>query len=186
MENIVDHERDQLFGEMVGAIVIGTVGQDNGHVIRMVPGHHKMIGGSLGSRVWGTGVVRRFFGEESFGTQRSVYFICRYVVEQFVFEIVFPERAADMEQTGGAHYVGTDKGQGIHDGAVYMAFGCEVDNCVEPILFEEGLDPGFIDDVSFLEGVVGSVPDIFEISQITGIGQRIEIDDMILRVFFYE
>src|SRR5258708_8725145 len=169
MENIVDHEGDELFRKMVGTIVVRAVGQDDRHVIGMVPGHYEMVGGSLGSGVWRAGVVRGFFGEETFGAQGTIYFIGRHVVEQFAFEIISPERAADMKQVGGAHYVGADKGQGVHDGAVYMAFSGQVDDGIALILFEQGFDPRFVNDVAFLEGIVGSLFDVLAVSQVTGI-----------------
>src|SRR3546814_15414414 len=39
-----DHQRDQLLGKLVGAVVVGAVAGDNRTPVGMVPGAHEEIG----------------------------------------------------------------------------------------------------------------------------------------------
>jgi hypothetical protein len=67
-----------------------------------------------------------------------------------------------------------------------MAFGGKVDDGIELILFEEFFDAGFVGDIPFLKGVVGGVLNVFQVGEITGIGKRVEVDDMVLRILIDE
>src|SRR3546814_2399848 len=44
-----DHQRDQLLGKLVGAVVVGAVAGDNRKPVGMVPGAHEVVGGRLRS-----------------------------------------------------------------------------------------------------------------------------------------
>jgi len=81
IENIVDHQRNELLGEMIGPVIIAAVGKYYRQAIRMVPGHHKMIGGRFGRRIRASGIVGRLLRKETFMAQRAVYFIGGYMIE---------------------------------------------------------------------------------------------------------
>ena len=42
-----DGERDQLLGEVIGAIVVGAVRGERGQAMGMLPGSHQVVGGGL-------------------------------------------------------------------------------------------------------------------------------------------
>ncbi len=62
-----------------------------------------------------------------------------------------------MEEVGGAEYIGADKGQRVHDGAVDMAFGGQVDDGIEVVFGKELLDAGLVGDIGLFEMIVGGV-----------------------------
>ena len=45
--DVVDEQRYQLLGELIGAVVVRAVGDDNGHAIGIVEGTHEVVGRSL-------------------------------------------------------------------------------------------------------------------------------------------
>src|SRR3546814_12433488 len=60
-----DHQRDQLLGKLVGAVVVGAVAGDNRKPVGMVPGAHEVVGGRLAGRVGRVRLVGRLLGEEA-------------------------------------------------------------------------------------------------------------------------
>ena len=50
-ERVQDHQRDQLFGEMVGPVIVRAVGDDDRKAVGPVPGLSEVIGGCLRSRI---------------------------------------------------------------------------------------------------------------------------------------
>ena len=42
-QGVQDHDRDQLFGEMEGAVVVGAVGQHDGQAVGLMPGADEVI-----------------------------------------------------------------------------------------------------------------------------------------------
>lgn len=64
-----------------------------------------------------------------------------------------------------------------------MAFGCEVDDAVN-IVFPHDVEHGIeVADVGFFKSVIGHVFDVFQILQIACIGQFVEVDNAIFRIF---
>src|ERR1019366_5587169 len=73
---VQDHERDQFFGKLVGSVVIGAVGGQNGKAVGMVIGADHMIGSRLGRGVRAVGRVGGGLAEgRVVGAERSVDFI---------------------------------------------------------------------------------------------------------------
>ncbi len=54
--DIVDEQRDELFGELVGAVVVGAVGHQRGHAVGVVVGAHEVVARCLGGAVGGVGL----------------------------------------------------------------------------------------------------------------------------------
>ena len=84
----------------------------------------------------------------------------------------------------GADDVGIQKDLRVGDAAVHMTFRGEIDHGVNGIRIENPVDRGSVADVRVYKMVSGIVFNILEVLKITGIGQSIDIDDGILRVFF--
>ena len=70
-QRVQDHDRHQLFGEMIGAVVVGTIGQDDGKAVGFMPGADQMIAGRLGGGIGRSGIIGRGFREHARRTQRS-------------------------------------------------------------------------------------------------------------------
>ena len=46
---VVDEQRDQLLGELVGAVVVGAAGDVDGHTVGIVECHDEHISAGLGA-----------------------------------------------------------------------------------------------------------------------------------------
>src|SRR5699024_6212928 len=73
--DVVDHEWDQLFGEVVGPVVVGAAGDVDGHPVGVVEGHDEQVGAGLGGRIGAVGRQRGGLGEVALGTQRAVHLV---------------------------------------------------------------------------------------------------------------
>ena len=121
--------------------------------------------------------------------QGSVHFIGRDVIETFAFVFfrqTFPINFSGLQQAECAHYVGTGKCKRILDAAVYMAFSSQMDDTVYTILLHDFLHLFVVADVGFDESVVRLVFDVLQIGQVTGVGQFVQVDNVILGIFVDE
>ena len=81
-EAFEDDDRDQFFGKLVGPVVVGTIGDEDGEAVGICPCAGKMIGGRLGGRIRGMRVVRRGLGKAGgIGLERAVDFVSGNVEE---------------------------------------------------------------------------------------------------------
>ena len=80
-----DHHRNQLLGELPGAVVVGAVGEHHRQAIGVMPGVHQVIAGRLAGGVGATRVVGRGFREAARWAQRAEHLIGGDVVEAKVF-----------------------------------------------------------------------------------------------------
>ena len=102
------------------------------------------------------------------------------------FRQAFPIELCSLQQTECAHHVGTCKGERIFDRAVNMALGSQMDYTVNMVFLHELLYSVEVADVCLHERVVRLVLNVLEVSQIAGISQLVEVDDVILWIFVYE
>jgi hypothetical protein len=51
LEAVEDHQRDPLLWKLVGAVVVGAVGEHDRQSVGVVPSHHQMFGSRLGGGV---------------------------------------------------------------------------------------------------------------------------------------
>ena len=63
--DIVDEQRNQLFRELVGTVVVGTVGYDGRHAVGVVESTDEVVAAGFGSGVGTVRVIFRGFQEES-------------------------------------------------------------------------------------------------------------------------
>ena len=211
--DVVDEQRNQFFWELVRSVVVRTVGHDGGHAVGIVEDTDKMVTAGLAGTVGAVRVVFRIFVEEilsvsqvmfrrgSRGRKRwfhsfrmcqlqgAVYFVRRDVVEAFAFVAFrqgFPIDFGRLQQAQGTHYVGTGKGERIFDAAVHVAFGGQVDDTVYVVLLHHFLHLVIVADVCLHEDIVFLVLDVFQVGQVTGIRQLVQIDDAVFRILVYE
>ena len=97
MTNVVDEERNQLLGELVGSVVVRAVGDDGRHAVGVVEGTHKVIRAGFRSTVGRMRIVLGGFVEEV----------------RAVGEMVLTARSSCRE--GRLHALGMVHGQGAID-----------------------------------------------------------------------
>ena len=100
-----------------------------------------------------------------------------------LFRQAFPVELGSLQKREGTHYIGACECKRIFDTSVNMAFSSQMDDTVNVKFSHELLYLFKIADIRFNKSVIGSVFDILQIGQITGISQLIQIDDMVIRVF---
>ncbi len=91
-----------------------------------------------------------------------------------------------MQQAQRTHHIGLRKGERVLDAAVHMALGGEVDDAVDVLFLHQLVDAIEITDVHLDELIVGLVLDVLEVGEVAGIGQLVEVDDLVFRVFVDE
>jgi hypothetical protein len=62
-QGVVDDQRDELFREVVGTVVVGAVGGQHRQAVGVVVGAHQMVAGRLAGRVRAVRFVAVGFGE---------------------------------------------------------------------------------------------------------------------------
>ena len=204
MADIVDEQRDELLRELVGPVVVRTVGHQRRHPVRVVVSSHEVVGRGFRSRVGAVRRVLRLFGEEllaegpaaalparsiSLGTgqlQRPVHLVGGDVVEQFALPLAVPVFPCRLEQRERAQDVRPREGERIPDRAVDMAFGRKVDDPVDIILTEQRPQHIQVADVTLLEHVVRGILDVPQVGKVPRVGQFVQVHDPVIRVFRHE
>ena len=67
-----------------------------------------------------------------------------------------------------------------------MAFGCQMDNAVDVFLLHQFVDSLEVANIQLYELVVGLTLDVFQISQVSGVCQLIQVNDLLFRIFVDE
>ena len=102
-----DHKRNQLFREVIRAVVVGASGNGNRGTEGSVVSQYKQVCACLGCRVRAGGVDRGILCKEQVrAIQRkvSVNFIGRYLMIS-----LYAEFSGSIQQYTGSHYVGTEQ-----------------------------------------------------------------------------
>ena len=181
-ERVDDHQRDQLLGKMIGAVVVGAVGGQHRQPVGVVVGAHQMVAGGLAGGVRAVRFVAMGFAERRIVLRkRAVHFVGGDMqkAESGFFRIrqTRPVAAHRFEQIEGADDVGLDEIAGTVDGAIHMALRREVDYRARAVLCEQPAHQLRIADVALHEDVARVVLQRCEVFQIARVGQLVEIDD---------
>ena len=97
-----------------------------------------------------------------------------------------PVQFRGLEHRQCTHYIRAGEGERIFDRAIYVALSGEVDYTCDVFFLHQRIDGIEVADICTYETVVRLVFDILEIRQVTGIGQLIQIDDTIVRIFVHK
>ena len=62
--DVVDKERNELLGELIGTVVVRAVGDDGGQAVGVVEGAHEVVARGFGCAIRAMGLVFKVFGEE--------------------------------------------------------------------------------------------------------------------------
>ena len=132
-QGVDDHQRDEFFREMVGAVVVAAVGGEHRQAVGVVVGAYQMVAGGLAGAVGAVGLVGVLFGKGRRVRAEGAVDLVGGNVQEAEGGLFFRRQAvvvgADrFEQVEGADDVGLDKVFRAVDGAVYVAFCSKVDN----------------------------------------------------------
>ena len=121
--------------------------------------------------------------------QCSIHLIGRDVIEAFAFVFLrqtFPIEFSCLQEGECSHYVCACKGEWVFDGTIHVTLCCEVNNAVNLLVLHEFVEGIEVADVHLYELIVGLVFYVFQVGEVAGIGQLIEVDDVVLWVLVYE
>ncbi len=147
---------------------------------------YKMVGRSLRSRIRRMRIIPGLLRKQFFtGLQSTVYLIGRYMIKQLIIEISFPGQFCSLQQTQCSQHIRMGKSKRIPDGTVNMTFRSQMNNTVYPIFLHQLPNSRKITNISFYKRIIRLIFHIFQISQIAGICQLVQINYMIVRIFIY-
>jgi hypothetical protein len=118
--------------------------------------------------------------------QRAVHLVGRDVVEQVVGQVVLPGPAGGVEQVGRAHHVGEHERERIGDGAVHVRLGRQVDHAVEAVFGKQPVHESGVHDVAFEKSIIGGLLNVSEVGEVTGVGQLVEVKNVVVGMPVYE
>ena len=194
--DVVDEQRDELLGELVGAVIVRAVADERRHAVGVVVGAHEMVARGFRGRVGRMGTIGSGFEEEVVAVgggvagagdvEGAIHFVGGDVVEALAL-IAFGKRlpivARRLQETEGAHHIGAGERHRIFDGTIDVTFGGEVDDAVDVFLFEQTTHGGVVADVETGELIVRRVFHVGEIGQVAGVGEHVEADDVVVGIF---
>lgn len=189
IQRIEDDQRDQLFGEMIGAVVVGAVGNDGRQAISTAPGSHQMVAGGLGGRIGAAGGVRGGFSKEwqwlTSGDfirmgQIPIHLVGGDVVEaeSRLARLVqtVPIGACCFQQHIGADDIGLDEVGGARDGAINVTLGGQMHYGIGLVGNEDPIQFGAVANVNLFKRIAVASRDSRQGFQVARIGQLIEVD----------
>ena len=105
------------------------------------------------------------------------------MIEAFAFPIAVPILLGCLEKRQRAHHISTRKGERVLDTAVHMTFCRQMNDSINPVFCKYLLHLFKITDIRLDKGIIRSIFDILQICQIAGIGQFIQIDNVVIGIF---
>ena len=169
LQCIVDDQRNQLLGELIGSVVVGAVRDIRREMIGIHVRLHQHVRACLARRIRAVGVVGRRLIEEGIVVigKRAVYLIGRNMQEFLpLFEAAvgkLPGRLSAVEHHGRAQHIGLDEHFRIADASVDMALRREMNHSVNVVLGKNLRDGFLVADIGFHKCIIGKVLDIFEV-----------------------
>ena len=175
VDDVRDLPGDELLHVLVGAVVVGAVGDRGAQAVGAGPGADEHVGGRLCARVRRGRVVRRLLGELRRVVERQVA-VDLVGGDAVVADAVF---ADGLQQAEGALHVGAQEGLRIRDGVVVVALGGVVHDRV--VAGDEPIQQLGVADVAHheLDAVGGKARDVLGVA---GVGQLVQDGGMDLWV----
>ena len=175
VDDVRDLPGDELLHVLVGAVVVGAVGDRGAQAVGAGPGADQHVGAGLGARVRRGRLIRRLLGELGRVVERQVAvdLVGRDVV---VADSVF---AHGLQQAEGALHVGAQERLGVGDGVVVVALGGVVHDGV--VARHDPIEQRGVADVAHdeLHAVGGQPGDVLGVA---GVGQLVQDGDVHLGV----
>lgn len=167
VDDVRDLPGDELLHVLVGAVVVGAVGDRGAQAVGAGPGADEHVGAGLGRAVRGARLIRRLLGELGRVVERqvAVHLVGGDVV---VADAVLPH---GLQQAEGALHVGAQERLRIGDGVVVVALGGVVDDGV--VAGDDPIEQLRVADVAHdeLDAVGGQPGDVLGVA---GVGQLVQ------------
>ena len=175
VDDVRDLPGDELLHVLVGAVVVGAVGDRGAQAVGAGPGADQHVGGRLGARVRAARVVRRLLGELGRVVERQVA-VDLVGGDVVVADAVLPH---GLEQAEGALHVGAQEGLGVGDGVVVVRLCGVVHDGV--VARDDAVQKLRVADVAHdeLHAVGGQARDVLGVA---GVGQLVQDGDAHLGV----
>ena len=194
LKNVVDDERNELLGEVVGPVVVGASGDAYGHVVGVAVGHDKEVGTRFRSRIGTVRTERSLLGEVAFGPQTSIHLVGGHLMVAFAglpcgvsLRVLArdPSPSGSVEEVLRAEDVHAQEELRVFDGAVYMALGGKVHHIVDVVPGKEAVGQFAVAYVPLHEQAAAVVDVVLDGAEIAGVGECIENDhlDVFVPVF---
>ena len=167
VDDVGDLPGDELLHVLVGAVVVGAVGDRGAKPVGAGPGAHEHVGAGLGGAVGARRVVRRLLGELGGVVERKVA-VDLVGGDVVVADAVFPH---GLQKAEGALDVGAKERLGVGDGVVVVALGGVVHDRV--VAGDQPVQQLRVADVAHdeLHAVGGQARDVLGVA---GIGQLVQ------------
>ena len=178
VDDVRDLPGDELLHVLVGAVVVGAVGDRGAKPVGAGPGAHEHVGGSLGARVRRGRVVRRLLGELRRVVEREVA-VDLVGGDVVVADAVLPH---GLQQAEGALHVGAQERLGVGDGVVVVGLRGVVHDGV--VAWDDAVQKLGVADVAHdeLHAVRGQPGDVLGVA---GVGQLVQDGDVYLGVVLH-
>lgn len=167
VDDVRDLPGDELLHVLVGAVVVGAVGDRGAQAVGAGPGAHEHVGGRLGRAVRGARLVRRLLGELGRVVERQV------AVDLVGGDVVVADAvlADGLQQAEGALHVGAQERLGVGDGVVVVALCGVVHDGV--VAGDDAVQQPRVADVAHdeLHAVGGKPGDVLGVA---GVGQLVQ------------
>ena len=167
VDDVGDLPGDELLHVLVGAVVVGAVGDRGAKPVGAGPGAHEHVGAGLGARVRRGRAVWRLLGELGGVVERQV------AVDLVGGDVVVADAvlADGLQQAEGALHVGAQERLGVGDGVVVVALGGVVHDRV--VAGDDPIEQLGVADVAHdeLHAVGGQARDVLGVA---GVGQLVQ------------
>ena len=182
VQAVDDHQRDEFFGKMVRPVIVGTAGNSRRQAISAVICLNQQICPCLGTGIGGGSVDRCSFGKEQIrAVQRQVP--VDFIGGNLVITNI-AECPACVHHGCSPDDVGFQENPGIFDGAVYMAFGREIDDGVRFFFFKKLEYTVTVADIQPDKTEIRVIHDRRQRGKIPRISQFIDAHYPVIRVSF--
>ena len=179
VDDVGDLPGDELLHVLVGAVVVGAVGDRGAQAVGAGPGAHEHVGAGLGRAVRRGRVVRRLLGELRRVVERQV------AVDLVGGDVVVAdaEFADGPQQAEGALDVGAQERLGVRDGVVVVGLRGVVHDGI--VAGDQLVEQSGIADVAHdeLHAVGGQARDVLGVA---GVGQLVQDGDVDVRVVVHD
>lgn len=179
VDDVRDLARDELLHVLVGAVVVGAVGDRSAKAVGAGPGADQHVRGRLGARVRAARVIRRLLGELGRVVERQVA-VDLVGGDVVVANAVF---ADGLQQAEGALHVGAQERLRVGDGVVVVALcGVVHDGVVagDDLIEQRGVADVANDE---LHAVRRQARDVLGVA---GVGQLVQDGDVDARVVVHD
>ena len=179
VDDVGDLPGDELLHVLVGAVVVGAVGDRGAKPVGARPGAHEHVGGRLRRAVRRARAVGRLLGELGGVVERQV------AVDLVGGDVVVADAvlADGLQQAEGALDVGAQEGLRVGDGVVVVALGGVVHDGV--VARDDAVEQRGVADVAHdeLHAVGGQPRDVLGVA---GVGQLVQDGDVDARVVVHD